>query len=237
MPLSTWWSVPQALVWISTGDESVVDFACANGASISVADVYASLAANERQSPRNTGTWNAQEAFCEACAAGEISCRGHREGEGPTEIPAEEWSHLAIQDSDDRGPIRAAVERHSNRDTWWVDLVVRADAARHRWPVESVSEPPSPSAIETQAPTPIASSASSTKSKRRRAPSQADQLTLWLVQKGKEYIEIRSRNDLAADFKAEKCLNTAVSVRTVDRAKSHAVRQLEERQVAPSSAK
>jgi hypothetical protein len=135
MPLSTWWTVPQALVWISTGDESVIGVACADGASISLADIRASWAAADRQSPRNIGTWNAQEAFCEACAAGKISCRGRREGEGPADIPAEAWSHLTIHDADDHGPIRAAVKGDDSRTHWWVDLVVHAESIRNLWPV------------------------------------------------------------------------------------------------------
>jgi len=59
-----------------------------------------------------------------------------------------------------------------------------------------------------------------------RTPSRSKQLAAYLVSRGSEYIESRTRTEIADDFKKNLDLRAPLSVSTVDRAKKEAFRTL-----------
>jgi hypothetical protein len=72
---------------------------------------------------------------------------------------------------------------------------------------------------------------------RRRKPSEVEQIADWLVSRGRGYFDARSRDEMAADFRAAFSLKKTPSVRNIDRAKASALERLETRQTAPIRAK
>jgi hypothetical protein len=67
-----------------------------------------------------------------------------------------------------------------------------------------------------------------------KRPTQREQITLWLVGKGKAYINSRARTDIANDYKREHDLPRKPSLRQIDRAKGDALKELKN---APNRAK
>jgi hypothetical protein len=67
-----------------------------------------------------------------------------------------------------------------------------------------------------------------------KLPPKLEQLTRWLVGKGKAYINARTRAEIANDYKTERDLRRAPSTRQIDRAKSEALKEMKN---APNRAK
>jgi hypothetical protein len=147
--MTTWWNITQALAWIATGNESIVDLVAIDAGmnephrtipchSLSAADLRITLEATYEGVKIRVGAWDARSALCEACGSGTIEMRGRLRGAGdPEAIPKDAWSILIIRDAEGQRPIRVAPKREDGTASWWTDLRLVSAEVRAQWPADA----------------------------------------------------------------------------------------------------